>query len=215
MLRGEARMILIGQFDSPFVRRVGVTLHLYEVAFEHRPWSVWRDEQAIAQYNPLRRVPTLVLDDGTTLVDSFSILDWLDEHASEAERLAPRSGPGRLRCLRTAAIATGVADKVVSLFYETMLHGQPSPKWVDRCTRQIEDGFDVLDHDRRSRETVWWFGDRMSHADIAVACTIRFTREALPGRLDFARWPQLVAHSERCESQSVFQTVSQPFTVST
>ena len=54
-------MILIGQFDSPFVRRVGVALTLYGMAFEHRPWSVFGDAEAIAAYNPLRRVPTLVL----------------------------------------------------------------------------------------------------------------------------------------------------------
>jgi glutathione S-transferase len=206
-------MILIGQFDSPFVRRVGITLQTYQVPFEHRPWSVWRDEDAIARYNPLRRVPTLVLDDGTTLVDSFSILDWLDERADDGVRLGPPSGPLRMQCLRATANATGVADKVVSLFYETTLHPQPAAKWVDRCTRQIEAGFDALEQDHRSRDTVWWIGDRMSHADVAVACAIRFAREALPGRFDFAGRPALLAHSERCEALPVFQAVSQPFSV--
>lgn len=63
-------MLLIGQFDSPFVRRVGVALALYGIAYEHRPWSVWRDAEKIAPYNPLLRVPTLVLDSGESLLDS-------------------------------------------------------------------------------------------------------------------------------------------------
>ena len=54
-------MILIGQFDSPFVRRVAITMRLYGIVFEHRPWSTFGDAERIAAYNPLRRVPTLVL----------------------------------------------------------------------------------------------------------------------------------------------------------
>jgi glutathione S-transferase len=57
-------MILIGQYGSPFVRRVGIALTLYEMPFEHRPWSVFRDAEKIRPYNPLTRVPTLVLADG-------------------------------------------------------------------------------------------------------------------------------------------------------
>jgi glutathione S-transferase len=68
-------MILIGQYDSPFVRRVAIAMTLQGVAFEHRPWSVWADAEAIAPFNPLRRVPTLVLDDGEALIESSAILD--------------------------------------------------------------------------------------------------------------------------------------------
>ena len=57
-------MILIGQYDSPFVRRVAIAMRLYGVAFEHRPWSTFGDGDKIAPHNPLRRVPTLVLDSG-------------------------------------------------------------------------------------------------------------------------------------------------------
>ena len=57
-------MILIGQFDSPFARRVGIAMRLYGLSFEHRPWSVFGDAEKIAQYNPLMRVPTLVMENG-------------------------------------------------------------------------------------------------------------------------------------------------------
>ena len=71
-------MILIGQFDSPFVRRVAIAMRLYGIAFEHKPWSTFGDADKIAPYNPLRRVPTLVLDDGEALIESAMILDYLD-----------------------------------------------------------------------------------------------------------------------------------------
>jgi glutathione S-transferase len=206
-------LILIGQFDSPFVRRVGIALRTYRMPFEHRPWSVWRDAEAIAAHNPLRRVPTLVMDDGTSLIDSSAILDALDERADDAVRLAPRSGAERRRCLHVVALATGLGDKAVSLFYETLLHPEPSSRWVERCAGQIEDVFDVLERDRRAHESSWWMGDRMSHADIAVACVMRFAREAHPGRFDHARRPALASHAERCEALPVFQEISQPFGV--
>ena len=55
-------MILIGQYDSPFVRRTAIALRLYGLPFEHRPWSTFGDADRLAVFNPLRRVPTLVLN---------------------------------------------------------------------------------------------------------------------------------------------------------
>ena len=78
-VRGTHNMILIGQFDSPFVRRVAIALRLYDLPFEHRPWSTFGDADKIAPYNPLRRVPTLVFEDGEVLIESTAILDYLDE----------------------------------------------------------------------------------------------------------------------------------------
>ena len=77
-------MILIGQYDSPFVRRVGIALTLYGLAFEHRPWSTFGDAEKIRPYNPLTRVPTLVLDDGDVLIDSTPIIDYLDSLVAAA-----------------------------------------------------------------------------------------------------------------------------------
>ena len=92
-------MILIGQYDSPFVRRVAIALRLYGLAFEHRPWSTFGDADKIAPYNPLRRVPTLVLDDGEVLIESTAILDYLDE------LVGPDEGDDRARAAPSAAQA--------------------------------------------------------------------------------------------------------------
>ena len=85
-------MFLIGQYDSPFVRRVAIAMRLYGVAFEHRPWSTFGDAGKIAPYNPLRRVPTLVLDDGEALIESMVILDHFDELAGPEKAILPRAG---------------------------------------------------------------------------------------------------------------------------
>ena len=91
-------MFLIGQYDSPFVRRVAIAMRLYGIKFEHKPWSTFGDGDKIAPHNPLRRVPTLVLDDGEALIESTAILDYLDELAREQDKVAgeamlPRAGP--------------------------------------------------------------------------------------------------------------------------
>src|ERR1700761_3090526 len=132
-------MILIGQYDSPFVRRVAVALTLYGFEFEHRPWSVWSDADKLAQINPMRRVPTLVLDDGEVVIESGAILDALDEMAGPGRAMLPTSGPDRRRGLKVCALSTGLADKSVSLFYEGLLHEAPSQTWIDRCRAQIGD----------------------------------------------------------------------------
>jgi len=206
-------MILIGQFDSPFVRRVAIALRLYGMAFEHRPWSVWADAEALAKLNPLRRVPTLVLDGGEVLIDSAAILDALDELAGPNRSLSPPSGAARRHCLRVCALATGLADKSVSLFYEGVLRDSPSQVWVDRCRAQIAEAFDALEQDRAAATSAWWLGETIGHGDIAAACATRFTREAHPGLFDSGRWPALAAHAERCEALEPFKAIAQPLTV--
>jgi glutathione S-transferase len=207
-------MILIGQFDSPFVRRVGVALELYGMPYEHRPWSTWADADKLAVYNPLRRVPTLVLDDGECLIESSAILDALDEAAGE-RALLPRQGPLRRQGLHIAALATGLADKAVSLFYERLLHPETSEKWVDRCRTQIGGVIERLEASRAARTSSYWFGANLTHADVAVTCALRFLSETSPGVFEASQFPALHAHSARCEALPVFQKISQPFFVQT
>jgi len=204
-------MILIGQYDSPFVRRVAIAMRLYGVTFEHRPWSTFGDGDKLAPFNPLRRVPTLVLDSGEVLIESFVILDHLDELVGPAKAMIAANGEARRKALKVAALATGLADKAVSMFYERALHRETSDVWIARCRTQIGSVLEVLEKDRASRATQYWFGDAINHADIAVACALRFVREAHPGVFEDARYPALTGHAARCEALPVFEEVAQPF----
>lgn len=204
-------MILIGQYDSSFVRRVGIALRLYDLPFEHRPWSVFGDADKIAAYNPLTRVPTLLLDDGEVLVDSVTILDHLDSLMPADRALHPRSGTERRQSLKISALASGLADKTVSLFYERHLHETASPQWETRCLQQIRGTLAALESDRSARPAPFWFGDRIGHADIAVAASIRHMRESHPDLADIQAFPSLSNHCARLEALPVFQEISQPF----
>ncbi|WP_298881987.1 glutathione S-transferase family protein [uncultured Bradyrhizobium sp.] len=203
-------MFLIGQYDSPFVRRVAIALRLYGLAFEHRPWSTFGDADKIAPYNPLRRVPTLVLDDGEALIESTIILDYLDELVGPDKAMLPRSGVDRRKHLRICALATGLGDKAVSLLYERVLRKEQLALWVERCQAQIGDVLKVLEAERATVTTPYWLGTRIGHADIAVACVVRFTREAHSDLFDAAHYPALAAHVDRCEALAPFQEIVQP-----
>lgn len=200
-------MILIGQYDSPFVRRVGIALTLYGQPFDHRPWSVFADADKLRAINPLMRVPVLLLPDGSALTDSHMILDYLDNLIDAP--LFPRAEPARHQALRIAALACGLADKAVSLFYERRLHEVTSAVWEHRCRVQISAVLALLEAERP--ESLWWFGDAMGHADIALACALRFVTEAHPGLIDAAGYPRLAAHAARAEALEVFQRIRQPF----
>lgn len=204
-------MILIGQYDSPFVRRVGIALTLYELPFEHRPWSVFGDGDRIAPLNPLVRVPTLELEDGLVLVESHAMLDYLDSLVPPEIALFPRREPARRHALRIAGLAMGLAEKAVSLFYELRLHDRVSEAWAGRCRGQIAGTLAALERERAGRGGDWWFGERIGHADIALACALRFASDAHPDLVVLGGHPALAAHSARCEELDVFRTISQPF----
>jgi glutathione S-transferase len=204
-------MILIGMYDSPFVRRVAIAMRLYGMEYDHRPWSVFRDMDKVAAFNPLIRVPTLVLDDGETLFDSAAILDALDDMAGAARALMPAEGVDRRRHMRVCALACGMGDKVVSLIYERAIHGRETSDWVDRCHAQIAGALDALEADRAASAAAYWFGDAIGHADIAVACVLTLAVEALAFDLDGARWPALAALRDTCEARAEFRAVQQKF----
>lgn len=198
-------MILIGQYDSPFVRRVGIALTLYEMPFKQEPWSVFGDADRIRPYNPLTRVPVLVLDDGDTLIESHMILDHLDNLVPPARRLFPQAEPDRRRALKRAALATGVGDKAVALFYEQRLHAQASDLFVARCRRQVAEGWRELERLQSAAPPT------DGHAEIAIAAVWRFVQDAHTGLTDPAEFPTLAALSQRLEETAPFRRIFQPF----
>ena len=204
-------MILIGQYDSPFVRRVAIAMRLYGVEYEHRPWSTFGDAERIAPFNPLRRVPTLVLDNGESLIESTAILDHLDERVGPERAMIAPSGDSRRHAFKVCALGTGLADKAVSLIYERVLHQATSEQWIARCRTQIDDVLTALDTSRAASNATYWFGEAIGHADITVACALRFTQEAHPGLFQPQRWSALATHALLCEGRREFREIVQPF----
>src|SRR6266446_2543322 len=143
-------------------------------------------------------------------IESTVILDYLDELAGPEKAMIAESGPERRRGLKICALATGLGDKGVSLLYERVLRKDQSKIWVERCEAQIGAVLEVLEKERAAIASPYWFGERIGHADIAVACALRFTTEAHPQLFNAARYPALAAHAARCEALPPFKEIVQP-----
>jgi len=155
-------------------------------------------------------VPTLVLDDGEALIESTAILDYLDELAGAQDAMIAENGLDRRRDLRICALATGLGDKAVSLVYERVLRKDQLKLWVERCEAQIGGVLAALEKERAGVASPYWFGTRIGHADIMVACALPFTGEGHPALFGATCYPALSAHAARCEALPVFREIVQP-----
>lgn len=196
-------MILVGQFDSPFVRRVAVTLHHYHMPYERMPLSVFRNVEDMRTHNPLVRVPALILEGGETLIDSGAIIDHLDEMAGPARALTPAHGPARRKVLQAVMLATGTAEKVVALFFERLFHApeQISQTFEARMLSQIGAALDRLEDDCGAP---WFFDDHFTQADITIGCMIGHMKMRVPEVFPAGRFPKLHALSLHCETKEDF-----------
>lgn len=205
-------MILVGMFDSPFVRRVAVSAKLLGFSFEHRNWSVGKDAEQIKQYNPQGRVPTLVLDDGEVLIESSAILDYLDERAGTERALLPARGVERRRALQLIALSTACVDKGIQLVYEQVFRAADKRDngWQERCRGQMNAAMAALDQAcAKTPKNQWLLGDRLMQPDITLACVATYLSEA--AGLDLARYPAVQSHVKRCESLPEFRAYYAPF----
>ena len=106
-------MQLIGMLDSPYVRRVAIAMIIARAPFIHRPISLFRHIDQFSKLNPLLKAPTLVTDDGVSLMDSNVILDYLADVEPRIAALTPSNRPQRLRALRATGLALTVMEKAV------------------------------------------------------------------------------------------------------
>ena len=191
-------MILFGQLDSPFLRRVAVTLHAYGLPFERRSLSVFRDFKAVMDINPLGKVPALVLDDGEALFDSQMILDHLDERVGPELALTPPAGADRRRVLRCATVALGVADKIVALNIEARIRadGTAARRMVGRFESQVTSALRWLEAEKPDP---WFLGDAMTQADVTAACVLTHVHVRRPEMFRAEDYPALATLRERAE----------------
>lgn len=194
-------MILVGQYDSPYVRRVGVSLGVLGFAFEQDTRSVFGDFDSMRTTNPLGRIPSLILADGTTLIDSAAILDWLDQEVGPERALLPSAGAARQQALQRIALATGTIDKAGAAAYERLMRPAAYrwPEWIARCRTQGEGGIAAL-------EALTWPADApIDQIWITTACMVSYVRMADPDLLPRGRYPALDAMSGRCEALAPFK----------
>lgn len=201
-------MKLVGRYLSPFVRRVGTSLIHLGLPFEHATLSVVDHKADIAALNPLIRVPALVLDDGTSLIDSNAILDTIDQMVGPEKALVPATGVARRDVMQLVAFAHGACEKTVSAYYE--LTRRPKefcyPAWADQCERQALSALAVLDEAAKGR--IYLIGDRLTQADISAVVAYDFQRHVLPETVPHGKFPALEAFSAHWNQTEAFKATS-------
>jgi glutathione S-transferase len=199
-------MQLIGMLDSPYVRRVAVSLALWEIPFTSS--SVFRHFDAFRAINPIVKAPTLITDDGTVLMESSLILDHLEWGLAPDERLMPQAPDERKRALRAIGLALAGAEKAVQIVYETKLRPEEKQHqpWLDRVTGQLRAAFDALEAIVAAAPPGGWvFGERLTQADVTAAIVWTFTQAEIPAWLPAVTYPALGALNARAEQLAAFR----------
>ncbi len=196
-------MQLIGMLDSPFVRRVAIEMRLAQIPFEHHEISVFRQMPEFAKINPLLKAPSFICDDGTVLMESSFILDYLGAIVEPDKALMPR-GELRAKALRLIGIGLVACEKAVQIEYERK---RPDAVryavWLERITAQLHDALGLLELEM-ARANPWVCGAQITQADITIAVAWRFQSIVLQDVVAKGQYPQLEAFCARAEQLPEF-----------
>ncbi|MDG5977006.1 glutathione S-transferase-like protein [Hydrogenophaga taeniospiralis CCUG 15921] len=196
-------MQLIGMLDSPYVRRVAISLQLLDLPFEHQSLSVFRTFDEFSRINPVVKAPTLVCDDGTVLMDSTLILQYAEALAGRS--LFPKEPAALAQALRTVGLALAACEKAVQIVYERGL--RPAEKqhepWVTRVTGQLLAACDGLET-RLNAQALNVSRATLGQAEVSTAVAWQFIQQMLPAEVPAERYPLLCVLSGAAEALPEF-----------
>lgn len=199
-------MRLIGLLDSPYVRRVAISLDLMGLPFRHERLSVFRNYDAFSAINPVVKAPTFVTGDGVVLMDSSLILDHLERLAPPGRRLSPADLKAHARCQRLSGLALVACEKAVQLVYEHSL--RPPEKqhrpWIDRVEQQLRAACGLLEKEMPADGQRWLIEDQPCQADITVAVAWTFMQRALETPVPADVHPRLARFAADAETLPAF-----------
>ncbi len=202
-------MKLLSSTASPYTRKVRIVLAEKKIECEIQPVDVQPVENPVNAHNPLGKIPTLILDDGTALYDSRVIVEFLDG-VSPISRLIPDDLRDRVAVRRWEALADGVLDAGLLVRYESLRDAtERSKAWTDKQLARIRRG--MAEMAGGLGERAWCHGERYSLADIAVGCCLGWLGFRKPGDVDWhAEYPALAKHYEKLMARPAFaETVPQ------
>ena len=196
-------MKLVGTTTSPYVRKVRVILAERRLPFEFIQESAWTPDTKVPRYNPLIKVPALVLDDGESIYDSRVICEYLD--AVSGGGLIPSDPVARARVRRDEALGDGIADAGITTFLERKREAaRQDPAWIARQMDKVNAGIVAVAHSMGAKQYLG--GTQLNVADIACACALFWAEFRMPE----LRWrdahPHLKSWAERMESRPSFQS---------
>lgn len=197
-------MRLVGMMDSPYVRRVAITMRMLGLAHEHDQVSVFRHMDRFRAVNPVIKAPTLVADDGTVMMDSTLIIEWLEALAAPRS-LMPSSLAEKGRAISLIGFALAGCEKAIQIEYERKrpeeLRYAP---WLERIHAQAHEAFAALDAACAS-SAPWLLGETFSQADLTLACVWGYVQMVTPDAVPAERYSHVAALCARCEALPAFR----------
>ena len=196
-------MKLLASLASPYTRKVRVVLAEKKIECELELVDVQPADNPVNAYNPLGKVPTLVLDDGAALYDSRVIVDFLDAR-SPISRLIPDETRDRVAVRRWEAPADGVLDAGLLVRYESQRDKKERSKdWSDKQVARMHRALEVMARDLEGKP--WCHNDRYSLADIALGCCVGWLDFRKPGEVDWhAQYAGLAQHYRKLMERPAF-----------
>jgi glutathione S-transferase len=196
-------MKLIGSVASPFVRKARIVFAEKKIDYKLVPENVWASDTSIHTFNPVGKIPCLVMEDGEAVFDSRVICEYVDT-LSPVGKLIPSSGRERVEVRCWEALADGVLDAAVLIRLEGTQRPAEhrSESWVARQQRKIDDGLVAMSQGLGSK--TWCAGNRYSLADIAMGCALGY----LDFRMSTLNWrelyPNLDKHFQKLSQRQPF-----------
>ncbi|MBL8473065.1 MAG: glutathione S-transferase [Rhodocyclaceae bacterium] len=196
-------MKLIGSITSPYVRKTRLVLAEKKLDYEFVQDVPWNADTQVPLWNPLGKVPVLVVDDDYVLFDSRVITEYLDS-VTPNNKLIPPSGRARMFVKRWEALADGVCDAAVAAFLENRrAPRERSAAWTERQTDKVRRGIDFMEQDAGDQQ--WCRGTAMSLADLAVGCALGYVAFRLPEIAWRENCPKLVRVYDKLAQRPSFQ----------
>ena len=202
-------MKLIGSLTSPYVRKVRIVFFEKKVDVDLEIENVWAADTKITHYNPLGKVPCLLLDDGEAIYDSRVIAEYVDT-LSPVGRLIPTESRERATVKTWEALADGIKDAGILARLEATLRPpeQQSPVWVDRQIGKMKAALEQMS--RKLGDNAWCHGNQMTLADIAVGCALGYLLFRFPNIAWQAQYPNLDALYQKLIQRPSFIETAPP-----
>ncbi|WP_350024008.1 glutathione S-transferase [Pseudomonas protegens] len=197
-------MKLIGMLDSPYVRRVAISLKSLGLPFEHHSLSVFSTFEQFKAINPVVKAPTLVCEGGEVLMDSSLIIDYLETLAGPQRSLMPTALPQRLRELRLVGLALAACEKSVQIVYERNL--RPAEKqhgpWLERVGGQLQAAYGELEQELQKQPLPR--DGSLGQAGISLAVAWSFSQMMVTDQFNPGQFPAVRGFAEYAEQLPVF-----------
>ena len=193
---------LISATPSPYARKVRIALAEKGLPFELLTEVPWDSTTSTPRYNPLEKLPVLLLPDGASVYESSYILQYLELKHPQPP-LLPEGIDGKLAARKLEVLCDGVCDAVVLSLFEKKRVDGGSPEWLARQRRKIDGGVAEMANIVGLRQ--WATGNSFSLGDIAVGTAVGYLSvrfQELPWR---TLYPGLALLSDRLEQRPSFQ----------